>query len=134
MGGCGAGGGDVGRDVGLSVDPNVPHRRNKVLYHFSIMQQRRLRDHSEEEEEEKERKARKGGELRIHDLEDDLELSSDGSDGSDPDGQPHCAPLRPIAAPLRPIAPQCCPIAAPLRPIAAPLRPIAAPQCHKAAL
>ena len=121
--GCGAG----GDDVGLSVDPSVPHRRNKVLNHFSIMQQRRLRDHSEEEEEEKERKARKGGELRIHDLEDDLELSSDGSDGSDPDGQPHCAPLRPIA-------PQCCPIAAPLRPIAAPLRPIAAPQCHKAAL
>ena len=78
--------------MGLSVDPNVPHRRNKVLNHFSIMQQRRLRDHSEEEEEEKERKARKGGELRIHDLEDDLEPSSERSDGSDPDGQPHCAP------------------------------------------
>ncbi|XP_031467785.1 general transcription factor IIF subunit 1, partial [Phasianus colchicus] len=51
------------------------------------MQQRRLRDHGDEEEEEKEKKARKGGELRIHDLEDDLELSSDGSDGSDPDGE-----------------------------------------------
>lgn len=62
-------------------------RRNKVLNHFSIMQQRRLRDHGEEEEEEKERKAKKGGELRIHDLEDDLELSSDGSDGSDPDDE-----------------------------------------------
>lgn len=71
-------------------------RRNKVLNHFSIMQQRRLRDHSEEEEEEKERKARKGGELRIHDLEDDLELSSDGSDGSDPDGE---KPPRPKAKP-----------------------------------
>ena len=64
-----------------------------MLNHFSIMQQRRLRDHGEEEEEEKERKGRKGGELRIHDLEDDLELSSDGSDGSDPDGQPHSGPI-----------------------------------------
>uniref|UniRef100_A0A8C2T4H1 Transcription initiation factor IIF subunit alpha n=1 Tax=Coturnix japonica TaxID=93934 RepID=A0A8C2T4H1_COTJA len=62
----------------------MPHRRNKVLNHFSIMQQRRLRDHGEEEEEEKERQAKKGGELRIHDLEDDLELSSDGSDDEKP--------------------------------------------------
>ncbi|XP_032297693.1 general transcription factor IIF subunit 1 [Coturnix japonica] len=71
----------------LRVNGKGGRRRNKVLNHFSIMQQRRLRDHGEEEEEEKERQAKKGGELRIHDLEDDLELSSDGSDGSDPDDE-----------------------------------------------
>ncbi|XP_009074505.1 PREDICTED: general transcription factor IIF subunit 1, partial [Acanthisitta chloris] len=62
-------------------------RRNKVLNHFSIMQQRRLRDQDEEEEDkEKGRKGpggAKGGALRIHDLEEDLELSSDDSDGSE---------------------------------------------------
>uniref|UniRef100_UPI00398EB253 general transcription factor IIF subunit 1 isoform X1 n=2 Tax=Pristiophorus japonicus TaxID=55135 RepID=UPI00398EB253 len=62
-------------------------RRNKVVNHFSIMLQKRLkdqdRDDGDEEEEKikkgKERK-KKGSELRIHDLEDDLELSSDESD------------------------------------------------------
>uniref|UniRef100_A0A8U8BQA4 Transcription initiation factor IIF subunit alpha n=1 Tax=Geospiza parvula TaxID=87175 RepID=A0A8U8BQA4_GEOPR len=60
-------------------------RRNKVLNHFSIMQQRRLRDQDEEEEEkEKGRKAPgKGGGLRIHDLEEDLELSSEESEASE---------------------------------------------------
>ncbi|XP_043550996.1 general transcription factor IIF subunit 1 isoform X1 [Chiloscyllium plagiosum] len=62
-------------------------RRNKVVNHFSIMLQKRLkdqdRDDGEEEEEKgkkgKERK-RKGNDLRIHDLEDDLEMSSDEND------------------------------------------------------
>ncbi|XP_072458105.1 general transcription factor IIF subunit 1-like isoform X1 [Notamacropus eugenii] len=65
-------------------------RRNKVLNHFSIMQQRRLKDqdHEEEEDEHKEKKGRKKpSELRIHDLEDDLEMSSDDSDGSGEDGE-----------------------------------------------
>ncbi|XP_069783594.1 general transcription factor IIF subunit 1 isoform X2 [Narcine bancroftii] len=63
-------------------------RRNKVVNHFSIMLQKRLkeqdRDDGEEEEEKvkksKERK-KKGNDLRIHELEDDLEMSSDESDG-----------------------------------------------------
>uniref|UniRef100_A0AAR2JSC7 Transcription initiation factor IIF subunit alpha n=1 Tax=Pygocentrus nattereri TaxID=42514 RepID=A0AAR2JSC7_PYGNA len=67
-------------------------RRNKVVNHFSIMLQRRLREqeHGEEEEEvagekggkKKKKKGGKGGDLRIHDLEDDLEMSSDESDSS----------------------------------------------------
>ncbi|TTS65544.1 General transcription factor IIF subunit 1 [Bagarius yarrelli] len=69
-------------------------RRNKVVNHFSIMLQRRLKEqeHGEEEEEEGEKGAKKkkkkkkkggqGGDLRIHDLEDDLELSSDNSESS----------------------------------------------------
>ncbi|XP_062454379.1 general transcription factor IIF subunit 1 isoform X3 [Rhea pennata] len=58
-------------------------RRNKVLNHFSIMQQRRLRDQDEEEEEKEKKSKKKGGELKIHDLEDDLELSSDESEASE---------------------------------------------------
>ncbi|XP_036751628.2 general transcription factor IIF subunit 1 isoform X1 [Manis pentadactyla] len=63
-------------------------RRNKVLNHFSIMQQRRLKDQDQEEEEEdKERRGRrKASELRIHDLEDDLDMSSDDSEASDEEG------------------------------------------------
>ncbi|XP_064899922.1 general transcription factor IIF subunit 1 isoform X3 [Columba livia] len=73
-------------------------RRNKVLNHFSIMQQRRLRDQDEEEEEERggRKVPKKGGDrdrghgdrgdLRIHDLEDDLELSSEDSEGSEAEG------------------------------------------------
>ncbi|XP_042576130.1 general transcription factor IIF subunit 1 isoform X2 [Cyprinus carpio] len=69
-------------------------RRNKVVNHFSIMLQRRLRqqEQGEEEEEEgekggkkKKKKGGRGGDLRIHDLEDDLEMSSDESDGSNGD-------------------------------------------------
>ncbi|XP_072104595.1 general transcription factor IIF subunit 1 [Mobula birostris] len=63
-------------------------RRNKVVNHFSIMLQKRLKDQDREEEEEEEEKVRKGKEkkkkgndLRIHELEDDLEMSSDESDG-----------------------------------------------------
>ncbi|XP_066426584.1 general transcription factor IIF subunit 1, partial [Molothrus aeneus] len=69
-------------------------RRNKVLNHFSIMQQRRLRDQDEEEEEkEKGRKAPgKGGGLRIHDLEEDLELSSEESEGSEAEGEKSARP------------------------------------------
>uniref|UniRef100_A0A8C5SKF7 Transcription initiation factor IIF subunit alpha n=1 Tax=Laticauda laticaudata TaxID=8630 RepID=A0A8C5SKF7_LATLA len=56
-------------------------RRNKVLNHFTIMQQRRLKDQGEEEEEEKEKKGKKkGSDLKIHDLEDELEMSSDESE------------------------------------------------------
>lgn len=51
------------------------------------MQQRRLKDQGEEEEEEKEKKGKKkGSDLKIHDLEDDLEMSSDDSEFSDTDG------------------------------------------------
>ncbi|KAM9843206.1 general transcription factor IIF subunit 1 isoform 2-T2 [Aulostomus maculatus] len=66
-------------------------RRNKVVNHFSIMLQRRLREQErgEEDEDENDKSAKKkkksggrGGDLRIHDLEDDLEMSSDDSDGS----------------------------------------------------
>ncbi|XP_037361096.1 general transcription factor IIF subunit 1 [Talpa occidentalis] len=63
-------------------------RRNKVLNHFSIMQQRRLKDQDQDEEdEEKEKRSRKkASELRIHDLEDDLEMSSDDSEASGEEG------------------------------------------------
>uniref|UniRef100_A0A4W6EE38 Transcription initiation factor IIF subunit alpha n=1 Tax=Lates calcarifer TaxID=8187 RepID=A0A4W6EE38_LATCA len=67
-------------------------RRNKVVNHFSIMLQRRLREQErgEDEEDETEKSGKKkkkggggrGGDLRIHDLEDDLEMSSDDSDSS----------------------------------------------------
>ncbi|KAM9394113.1 general transcription factor IIF subunit 1 isoform 2-T2 [Pholidichthys leucotaenia] len=66
-------------------------RRNKVVNHFSIMLQRRLREQErgEEDEDEAEKSGKKkkkaggrGGDLRIHDLEEDLEMSSDDSDGS----------------------------------------------------
>ncbi|CAJ1076752.1 general transcription factor IIF subunit 1 [Xyrichtys novacula] len=67
-------------------------RRNKVVNHFSIMLQRRLREQErgEDDEEEGEKSGKKkkkgggrgGGELRIHDLEEDLEISSDDSDSS----------------------------------------------------
>ncbi|XP_030052781.1 general transcription factor IIF subunit 1 isoform X2 [Microcaecilia unicolor] len=58
-------------------------RRNKVLNHFLIMQQRRLKN-VDEEEEDKEKKGRKkkSSDLKIHDLEDDLEMSSTESEGS----------------------------------------------------
>lgn len=63
-------------------------RRNKVLNHFSIMQQRRLKDQGQDEdEEEKEKRSReKASGLRIHDLEDDLEMSSDDSEASGDEG------------------------------------------------
>lgn len=70
--------------------PAPAHRRNKVLNHFSIMQQRRLKDQDQDEEdEEKEKRSRKkASELRIHDLEDDLEMSSDDSEASGEEGEP----------------------------------------------
>ncbi|XP_012991313.1 general transcription factor IIF subunit 1 isoform X1 [Esox lucius] len=72
-------------------------RRNKVVNHFSIMLQRRLREQErgpDDEDEEgekggkkkKKKKGARGGDLRIHDLEDDLELSSDESDSSREEG------------------------------------------------
>uniref|UniRef100_A0A8C6NL30 Transcription initiation factor IIF subunit alpha n=1 Tax=Nothobranchius furzeri TaxID=105023 RepID=A0A8C6NL30_NOTFU len=66
-------------------------RRNKVVNHFSIMLQRRLReqDRGDDEEDESGKSGKKkkkgggrGGDLLIHDLEDDLEMSSDDSDSS----------------------------------------------------
>ncbi|XP_068193044.1 general transcription factor IIF subunit 1 [Antennarius striatus] len=66
-------------------------RRNKVDNYFSIMVQKRLRDQEcgEDDEDEAEKSGKKkkkgggrGGDLRIHDLEDDLEMSSDDSDSS----------------------------------------------------
>lgn len=67
-----------------------------MVNHFSIMLQRRLReqergDDDDEEVEKagkkkKKKKAGRGGDLRIHDLEDDLELSSDESDESEGEG------------------------------------------------
>lgn len=51
------------------------------------MQQRRLKDQGEEEEEEKEKKGKKkSSDLKIHDLEEELEMSSDDSEFSDTDG------------------------------------------------
>lgn len=66
-----------------------------MVNHFSIMLQRRLReDHGEDEEDEGEKSGKKkkksggkGGDLRIHDLEEELEMSSDDSDGSAGDGE-----------------------------------------------
>ncbi|XP_038554383.1 general transcription factor IIF subunit 1 isoform X1 [Micropterus salmoides] len=66
-------------------------RRNKVVNHFSIMLQRRFREQERGEDEDdegeksgkkKKKKGGRGGDLRIHDLEDDLEMSSDDSDSS----------------------------------------------------
>lgn len=63
-----------------------------MVNHFSIMLQRRLREQERGDEDEEEgekggkKKKKKGGDLRIHDLEDDLEMSSDDSDGSMAEG------------------------------------------------
>lgn len=53
------------------------------------MQQRRLKDQGQDEdEEEKEKRSReKASGLRIHDLEDDLEMSSDDSEASGDEGE-----------------------------------------------
>ena len=53
------------------------------------MQQRRLKDQDQDEDEEdKEKRGRKkASELRIHDLEDDLEMSSSDSEASGEDGE-----------------------------------------------
>lgn len=67
-------------------------RRNKVVNHFSIMLQRRLKEqeHGDDDDEDgdkggkkkKKKKGGKGGDLRIHDLEEDLEMSTDDSESS----------------------------------------------------
>uniref|UniRef100_A0A671UYA9 Transcription initiation factor IIF subunit alpha n=1 Tax=Sparus aurata TaxID=8175 RepID=A0A671UYA9_SPAAU len=71
-------------------------RRNKVVNHFSIMLQRRFREQERGEDDEddadksgkkKKKAGGRGGDLRIHDLEDDLEMSSDNSDSSMGDGK-----------------------------------------------
>ncbi|MBW03832.1 General transcription factor IIF subunit 1, partial [Eschrichtius robustus] len=56
-------------------------RRNKVLNHFSIMQQQRLKNQDQDEKKEK-CSCKKAHDLRIHDLEDDMEMSSDDSEAS----------------------------------------------------
>ena len=75
------------------IIPNGPlYRRNKVVNHFSIMLQRRFCEEDEEGEKlgEKKKKKMKGrgrvGNLRIHDLEEELETSND-SDYSVADGE-----------------------------------------------
>lgn len=67
------------------------YRRNKVVNHFSIMLQQRLCEEDEEGEklgEKKKKKKGRGrvGNLRIHDLEEELEMSND-SDWSVGDGK-----------------------------------------------
>ncbi|KAG8441441.1 hypothetical protein GDO86_006980 [Hymenochirus boettgeri] len=72
-------------------------RRNKVLNHFTIMQQRRLKDQGGDDDDEdgggkqdkggKNKKKKKKSDLKIHDLEDDLELTSSDTEGSDEDGE-----------------------------------------------
>lgn len=57
------------------------------------MQQRRLKDQDQEEEEDKQRRGRgRASELRIHDLEDDLDMSSEDSEASDEEGEAGVAP------------------------------------------
>ena len=67
-----------------------------MVNHFSIMLQRRFREQErgEDDEDEADKSGKKkkkaggrGGDLRIHDLEDDLEMSSDDSDSSMGDGK-----------------------------------------------
>lgn len=66
------------------------------MNHFSIMLQRRLREQErgEEDEDEGEKSGKKkkkggnrGGDLRIHDLEEDMEMSSDDSNSSGGEGK-----------------------------------------------
>lgn len=79
-----------------------------MVNHFSIMLQRRLReDNGEDQEDEGEKSGkkkkeggRKGGDLRIHDLEDELEMSSDESDCSVGEGK--FAPSAPSPSPPKP--------------------------------
>lgn len=67
-----------------------------MVNHFSIMLQKRFREQErgEDDEDEAEKQGKKkkkgggrGGDLRIHDLEDDLEMSSNDSDSSMGDGK-----------------------------------------------
>ncbi|KAK1877650.1 General transcription factor IIF subunit 1 [Dissostichus eleginoides] len=69
-------------------------KRNKVVNHFSIMLQRRFReqergcDDDDDENEKggkKKKKGGRGGDLRITDLEEDLEMSSSDSNSSNGD-------------------------------------------------
>lgn len=70
-----------------------------MVNHFSIMLQKRFReqDHGVDDEDEAEKTGKKnkkgggrGGDLRIHDLEDDLEMSSNDSDSSMGEGKESC--------------------------------------------
>nr|AAM49800.1 RAP74 subunit of transcription factor IIF [Xenopus laevis] len=84
-------------------------RRNKVLNHFTIMQQRRLKDQVGDEDEDEEgggklekggkgKKKKKKSDLKIHDLEDDLELSSTESENSDEEGEGRKKPQKKVPA------------------------------------
>lgn len=63
-----------------------------MVNHFSIMLQKRFReqDRGDDDDDEADKQGKKkkkksggrGGDLRIHDLEDDLEMSSNDSDSS----------------------------------------------------
>ncbi|XP_041091634.1 general transcription factor IIF subunit 1 [Polyodon spathula] len=85
-------------------------RRNKVVNHFSIMLQRRLkdqdRDDGDDEEEDKDKgkgkgkgkgKKKKGSELKIHDLEDDLEMSSTDESNESEEGDGDSKPKKAAA-------------------------------------
>lgn len=67
-----------------------------MVNHFSIMLQKRFREQErgEDDEDEGDKQGKKkkksggrGGDLRIHDLEDDLEMSSNDSDSSMGEGE-----------------------------------------------
>lgn len=68
-----------------------------MVNHFSIMLQKRFReqDRGDDDDDEAEKQGKKkkkksggrGGDLRIHDLEDDLEMSSNDSDSSMGEGK-----------------------------------------------
>ncbi|CAH2272884.1 general transcription factor IIF subunit 1 [Pelobates cultripes] len=83
-------------------------RRNKILNHFTIMQQRRLKDQGGDDDEEegsgkqekggKNKKKKKKNDLKIHDLEDDLELSSSESEESGEDGERRPKPQKKSSA------------------------------------
>ncbi|CAI9603342.1 unnamed protein product [Staurois parvus] len=62
-------------------------RRNKILNHFSIMQQRRLKDQGGEDDDDEKSKKKKKSDLKIHDLEDELEMSTSESEGSGDEGE-----------------------------------------------
>ncbi|XP_053318602.1 general transcription factor IIF subunit 1 [Spea bombifrons] len=82
-------------------------RRNKILNHFSIMQQRRLKDQGGEDDEEegaakqdkggKNKKKKKKNDLKIHDLDDEPDSSSE-SEESGEEGERRAKPQKKPAA------------------------------------
>lgn len=87
-----------------------------MVNHFSIMLQRRLREQERGEEDDddadkpgkkKKKGGGKGGDLRIHDLDEDLEMSSDDSDNSMGDGKDPCSRLQNCQG-AQPLPPNVC--------------------------